>query len=540
MTFIINTEFAALEDSALAEYLTAARAAGAAMTRGEVEASLEDIEALADHVDEVAAAITAREVETADRAARQAALADRFSAEEGGEEDDAEDDADDEGEDDEDDGSQGAPGEEAAAEESAPPAKKTAAAVAAKTKRPAKPGNSAGPVTITAAADVPGFATSSKIESMERVGEALVNRMKGFGIPQGDGMSESLQHFGVAQFRLDFPQELVIDRGTDDMEVLTYASKEQRLPGNSLVAANGWCAPSETVYDLCAGETTDGILSIAEVEVRRGGIKHTSGPDFASIYSAVGFLQTEAQAISGTTKACVEVPCPSFTDTRLDAIGLCIKAPILLNAAYPEVTNRYLSGSMIAHQHKVNASVISRMVAYAGSARVFTGLGSTVADTLESIELVILQSRQKYALSMSQTLEVVLPHWYKGAARADLGRRNGRAKDAVTDAEIQAHFAAIKANVQFVYDWQNLTLSDEVYPSTVQALVYPAGTFVKGTSSVITLNAVYDAASLATNMYTALFFEQGLLVAQMCYNADLVTLPICNAGRTGAPNFTCA
>jgi hypothetical protein len=63
--------------------------------------------------------------------------------------------------------------------------------------------------------------------------------------------------------------------------------------------------------------------------------------------------------------------------------------------------------------------------------------------------------------------------------------------------------------------------------------MYPAGTFVKGTSDVITLNAVYDAASLATNIYTALFFEQGILVAKMCYEAALITLPFCNTGKTG-------
>ena len=49
--------------------------------------------------------------------------------------------------------------------------------------------------------------------------------------------------------------------------------------------------------------------------------------------------------------------------------------------------------------------------------------------------------------------------------------------------------------------------------------MYPAGTWVKGTADVINLNAVYDAAELATNIYTALFFEQGILTAQLCYDS---------------------
>jgi hypothetical protein len=93
--------------------------------------------------------------------------------------------------------------------------------------------------------------------------------------------------------------------------------------------------------------------------------------------------------------------------------------------------------------------------------------------------------------------------------------------------------------VSFVYDWQVLDETAEVYPATFEALVYPAGTIVKGTSDVINLSAVYDAASLAQNVYTGLFMEQGLLVAKMQYGVDLVTLPICNAGRRGALDVSC-
>jgi hypothetical protein len=256
----------------------------------------------------------------------------------------------------------------------------------------------------------------------------------------------------------------------------------------------------------------------------------------------VGFQQTEAQAISGTTKTCFEVPCPAFTDVRLDAIGLCIKAPILTNSAYPELVSRWVSGSMVAHQHKVNASVISRMVTLAGTANAVNDFGGTAQNTLANLELLADRLRQKYKMGLSETMEVVLPFWVKAAIRSDLSLRTGQNPDAITDAQISAHFAARNLNVQFVYGWQELTdyATTEGYPATYQALIYPAGTFVKGVSDVITLNAVYDAASLATNIYTALFFEQGLLVAKMCAEAMLVTLAVCNAGKTGIANVaTC-
>jgi hypothetical protein len=293
------------------------------------------------------------------------------------------------------------------------------------------------------------------------------------------------------------------------------------------------------VYDLTQDATNEGMLSLPEIGVKRGGIRFAESPTFAAFYANPGFIQTEAQAIAGTVKPCVEVNCPSFTEVRLDVEGLCIKVPILTNAAYPEYVRNFIEGTLVAHQHWINANVIGRLVTSAGAARVVTGLGSTVADTLEALELLADQRRQSWRLSMNRTLEVVLPFWVRGAMRSDLSRRTGLAFEQVTDQQLAAHFRARKLNVQFVYDWQPINESVNAYPSTYQALMYPAGTFVKGTAPVINLSTVYDAASLATNVYTGLFTEQGLLVAKRKFAANLITLPICNAGRTGAANFTC-
>jgi hypothetical protein len=283
-----------------------------------------------------------------------------------------------------------------------------------------------------------------------------------------------------------------------------------------------------------------GILSIPEVAVRRGGFKYTQAVDFATIYAAVGFLQTETQAIAGTTKACFEIPCPTFIEVRLDAIGLCIKVPILMEAAYPELIQRWMSGALVAHQHKVNAQVLSRIATSLGTARVQTDMLGTAQSTFASIELLTDQLRQKFAMGMEETMEVVAPFWLEGALRSDLALRTGRNIEAITDAMIAAEFAVRDVNVQYVYDWQPLDTTLNTYPATVQLMIYPAGTYVKGTSDVIKLNAVYDAASLAVNIYTGLFFEEGLLVAKMCNSGVLATIAVNNSGRTGIANIAVA
>lgn len=430
------------------------------------------------------------------------------------------------------------PAEVAPVEPAEPVETSVVASVASRTTRPAAPtdGVSRGSLTIIAAADVPTHSTGTAIADFDDLGRAVVARMQGFPQPEGDPHGQ-MHRYPTAMFRREFPEDLICDKN-NDQEVFMHAANEARLPGGNLTAAGGWCAPSEILYDLCEGETTEGLLSVPEVQVNRGGIKITSGPDFATLYAGIGFTQTEAQAIAATPKVPYDIVCPSFTDYRLDAIGVSLRAPILTNVAYPELIRRVLSGATIVHAHRVNASVITRIQTALGAARVMKDLLSTANSLLQSIDLLADQLRDKYRMSFTQTMELVVPFWVKGALRGDLGVRNGSDSDTViTDAVIAAHFAARHVNVQYVYDWQDLTATDIAYPATVDVMMYPAGTFVKGVSPIISLSSVYDAASLSTNVYTALFFEEGLLVAQTCFSGVRATLAVNNSGRTGIANI---
>lgn len=518
-------------------------------------AQARDAKALAAGLGQVQAAAQAQaddsEVDE-DEAAEFAALsldeapADDSDADDSEGDDDGDADDDSAGDDEGDEGDE-APVEQAAAE----PAKKVAAAAKPKPtkatarlagRRPAAAPAAIdeSPFTIVASADTK-FSTGSQI-TLADVGQAAIDKLGRLPEPNGTGEGEDLRYFPIATMGIDFPDDLKVTQAmsTEEIDkVFAHAGDETRLEGESLTASAGWCAPSEIMYDLPNNEVVDGVLSVPEVQVNRGGFKHTTGLDWSTLYAGVGFLQTEAQAIAGTTKTCYEVPCPSFVDERLDAIGICIKVPILLETGYPEMVTNITARSMVAHQYKVNASVISRIVTAAGAARNFTSdLGSVVVDTLSGVDLVLEQLRQKYRIGQNATLEVIFPVFARSLFRNDLGNRNGRTADAVTDAEIASHFAVRHANVQYVYGWQELTTTDLAWPANISFIAYPAGTFVKGVSNVINLSAVYDAASLAVNIYTGLFMEQGLLVAKMNYEAVQATVPVNIAGRTGAPNLT--
>jgi hypothetical protein len=405
---------------------------------------------------------------------------------------------------------------------------------------PAAPSQSQG-FSLVAAADA-GFPAGSDLSSMAQVAEGFAKRSQGFPLnTRSPQAGVRLQH-SVASLRRDFNvQADGLWYGNPDykttQELLVAASKESRLEGGSLVAAGGWCAPSTTMYGLTSMETLDGIIDLPTVGVDRGGINFTPGPDFSDIFTDAGFFQTEAQAIAGTTKACTEVDCPDFDEVRLDAVGHCVKAPLLTRAAYNEAIQRWLEGTVIAVQHKVAARLIASMRTALGSVIAPTLTGTPVAwGLLTAIELVIEGQRQAFRLSESESLEVILPRWSLVALRADFANRVGAGIQRITTQVIKDHLADRGANVQFVLNYQELAtpLAPVAFPATLEAMIYPAGTFVKGVADVISLDTVYDTADLQTNVYTAAFVEDGVLLAKMQHGGARVQVPVNVSGIVGA------
>lgn len=363
------------------------------------------------------------------------------------------------------------------------------------------------------------------------------------------------QRSGLAEFRMNFPDDLIAD-GSDDTEVFARAADQSRLPGGSLLAAGGWCSPSETMYDLCELPCSlDGILSLPEVGASRGGVRWTKGLDFCEIYNSPGFFhftETQMMADPAPEKPCMEIPCVEFDECRLDVDGLCITGDIPQSRTYPEVIAQFLQGAMCAHAHRVNANKINQIVLGSTNDGTITqaGYGATNA-VLYAIELEIQAYRYRGRRAQEGApalLELVAPYWVKAVIRADIANRNAPSgignPQAVSDAEIVQWFATRGVAVRFVYDWQDLIdcnpseggidrpITD--YPDTVEFILYEAGTWVVPTLDVITLENLYDSTLIKQNKYTALFTEQAFCVVNRCNGSRRFTVPLCANGNTGA------
>jgi hypothetical protein len=413
--------------------------------------------------------------------------------------------------------------------------------------------------SLVAAADVPGFSSSQILDDMDQVAQAFMARTAGYHA-FGNGAQGS---HGVAVLRRDYPADMRVTGQESDQAILDAVRSESRLPGGSLMASNtigagqsltaatGWCAPSTTIYDTCLQITTDGIFDFPEVQAPRGGIRHNTGIEFDTIFGdGTGYFNlTEAQVISGTSKTCLEIPCPTFTDERLGVTGLCLTGNILQNRAYPEFVATFIRGALAASAHQINMLQMAAVVA--GSTTVdltglgtFAGDGTVVTQIYAAVDLAITDIKYRLRLSRSATLEVKMPFWVLAQMRADWSRRNATTNPNLADSEISAWFATRGATVDFGYDWQDAFSSAGVgpgadtpitaLPSSLVFTVWPAGTWVRAVSDVITLNSVYDSTKLLVNQVTQLFTETGWKMIRMCPVSRAYTVNICPSGESGA------
>jgi len=390
---------------------------------------------------------------------------------------------------------------------------------------------------VLVAPDVPSFSAGRPLDDLDKLTEAVHRRAKALGNPSGPAT--------VATIRKEF--DIVLDREAAP-EKIWDIMRRAADPAN-LVAAGGWCAPSSIIYDFFNIVCDDGILDVPTVGIERGGIRFPVSPSIADALDDI-WLWTETDDISAATgagtKPCVRVPCPTFSEERLDCHGLCITAGNLTESAYPEVIRNYLRLVMAAHRHVINQRIIADIVSQSTAVSIGATGNPITTSLLGAIDLQVADYRERYRMCDNDVLEVVLPRWARNAIRSDLARRSGVENFlAISDAQIGNYFDVRDVRVQFVTDWQvgasgspGFTTPATAWPATVSFLIMAAGTFVVGNGLDLELGVVRDSTLNAKNDHTAAWTEECKLVAKIGHDSRNVTVPFCVNGRTGAADQT--
>lgn len=425
----------------------------------------------------------------------------------------------------------------------------------------------------------PGEATT--VRDLTRASLGLFRQ---YGRAKGPGKGQ-MSRRALGQFKRDRGEALTLT-GTEegDYAVIQHARDQRRLGGGSLMqtwrdnaeqlgavesltAAAGWCAPSENRYELCSLWDIDGIYDAPTTSAPRGGINYTDDFTWAAINAAsiTSFTKlTEAEVIADEEKSCAELPCPEFTDRRLDVAVTCITGQFLQAHAYPEVVSTWTDGLLTKHAYEINKDIIAQVVAFAGAAIPIPAQGaaapgsgpdtSATASILAAIEVAAIDMRERSNMSFGQTLEVVLPRWILAQFRADISRRNAWHADpfTLTDAQIIAWFTTRNVRPQFVRGWQDAQSGlaggpgditapitpITALPTSVNFLIYPAGAVVIAREDVVTLTNVYDSTNLTTNRFTQLFTEEGYAPIFPCGEVRQYTANACPSGATAAQVWT--
>jgi len=409
--------------------------------------------------------------------------------------------------------------------------------------------------TVVASGDLPDWRGGAELGDIKQIAAAVQAGMTVVSRSQAPSVRQ-----GLCSIKREAPSHLSYTTESDWLKV-DNVTMQRNLPGGSLTAAGGWCAPSEVMYDTCPiSVSRDGMIDLPTITANRGGIKYSKRPDFSQFWSLVGFEQTETDAIAGVQKPCFEIPCPDdLSECRMDIEGICLVQPLLTERGWPEKVEEFVEYAMLAHAHRINARRIARMVdlatwsievpaAPAPSEATVTDCHGPGAfeSVLSVLELQVEYFRYSMRLSRTALLEGMAPYWLRGLLRADISKKLGidNRWGAAADEALDRWMADRGVRIQYVYDWQD-SMSEQdptafggapptCWPEQVSILLWEPGTYFALQQDVINLTGVYDRVDLQRNVYTRLFTEEGFQVCTRCGRSMLITFNLCPNGLSGS------
>jgi hypothetical protein len=411
-------------------------------------------------------------------------------------------------------------------------------------------------LAVTASVDIPGVAHGDAVRSLSGLTDVVNRKAKSMPATSGNPNYQL-----VASIRNEHEHTLD-DRSSPAQvkELFDFLTSQDKQ--DALVAGGGWCAPSEIRYDFFNIACSSGMIDLPTFGVTRGGVQFPVSPSLADTVGSIAFggfavefsnasapwLWTEADDIAAATgsptKPCVRVPCPTFSEEVLECFGICLTAGNLTDSAYPEATQHMIQLLMTAHDHAMNARFIAQMVADSTAAITITGGAATDAAApriYNAVGLAATDVRERFGMCIDDVLEVVMPSWVREVIRGDLAWKAGVELQAVSNAQVTSYFTDRNVRVQWVDDWQVRGASQfgnatalTAWPTTVDFLIYPAGTFVRGTGMSLDLGVVRDSVLNSTNDHTALWSEECHLIARVGHESRRYTVPFNVNGSTSA------
>jgi hypothetical protein len=377
--------------------------------------------------------------------------------------------------------------------------------------------------TTRATASSANFALGQKLDWSD-VTNALHERLS--VLRSGVGNSGK-QH--VARMQFDYsPQRTLGMNDLHNREVLNRVTSPE-----SLVAAGGFCAPAEVLYDIPTVGVTDRPVrdsAMARFGVDRGQITYRAPMDALTMTSGIGVWTADDDALVGVietptdavdpTKTCFDVACPGMLDASVYSVYLCLQYPNWTSRFDPEWVDSTTRESLVTHARFAENRLLALMAA---GSKILSQAAfvSGTRDILVAIDKAQAYYRNRHRFADETRLRLILPAWVRELFRADLTRGFSGDLDAlaVADALIAGWFAARNVNITWHLDGNagatvsGIAIPDQFYanasaggvlppfPDKVDALLYAEGDWLFLDGGTLDLGLVRDSGLNLKNRY---------------------------------------
>lgn len=255
-----------------------------------------------------------------------------------------------------------------------------------------------------------------------------------------------------------------------------------------------------------------------------------SATTFTYARTATNVSSAAATGTVQSVKGRLKIPCPTWTEYRLEAEGLWVTHGNLSDRAFPELTRHFMDKVMLAHEHRMSASKIGKIVADATSVTVNAAVLSSDAygDLMNALELQAMDLRSEYRAGRNTPVDVLLPNFTVGMLRASLAARAGVDMLNVPDATILAGFTNRSIRPQFLSDYEALYSSAPRtnWPDNITPVMFYSGAYGEITGGSIDLTVARDTQLNETNDHTVAFTEEFFQVVRRGPKARKFTLAL--------------
>lgn len=374
------------------------------------------------------------------------------------------------------------------------------------------------PVTIRAGGDIPGVTAGSVLTDMDDVVDAMTRKINSMRGVTGDG-----EHVVVASLRSEAEpdDERVLrsgDMNGNAKKIRSLLGNRELLTPEGLTAA-GWCAPRTPIYDVPTMGVNDRPIrsGLPSFNADRGGITWAQPPTLPTTDFGVGiwrydgsdwgsFTNPSGSGSAGTTKPCYTIECGTEDSIDVDALTLCLCFNNMMVRAFPEWVRANTDLVMVAQARFAEQVALSQMFGVATTGTCGTPATSVgvARDFLYTVATAAAEKRWNLRLGMDAPLQLLAPSWLATAIAIDLGlQAPGDGTYAIGTSQVDGYFREFNVQPVWYMDDAPATaaFTDCAFPVNAHWLLYPTGTFLRLDTGELNLGVVRTKEDLEKNSY---------------------------------------